>query len=69
MIVTFYGGPHDGEERDITDNIECQSREWRFPCPRQSSIFAIASGKIELPKVYVYRSEPGCSIFYYQGIQ
>jgi hypothetical protein len=33
MTVQFFGGPKDGHERKLPDNIQAQSYEWRFPLP------------------------------------
>ena len=33
MTVQFFGGPKDGHERKLPNNIQAQSYEWRFPLP------------------------------------
>ncbi len=69
MVVEFIGGPQDGEHRDIPDEMQAHSYEWRFP------LYGIpVSGGIGLQfpiatKQHVYKRDSGSDKFKYCGIQ
>ncbi len=69
MIVEFIGGPQDGEKREIPDQVQAHSYEWRFPLYG----IPVAGGVgLQFPienKRHVYRREVGGDKFEYRGIQ
>jgi hypothetical protein len=77
LIYQFFGGPKDGHERKLPDNIQAQSYEWRFPPPYPQVVQAsdyyvkyLAPFPVfifQYQNSYVYRLQAGSERFNLRG--